>query len=57
MCTRCGNPHLADPLLLCLSCAIEVRRDFYRGLEELEGYLAAWAAFRDWEEAHAVGAR
>ena len=49
MCTRCGNPHLADPLLLCLSCAIEVRRDFYRGLEELEGYLAAWA--------HTVGAR
>jgi hypothetical protein len=39
-----------------LKCAIELRREFYRGLGELEEYLAAWAAFRDWEVAHAAGA-
>lgn len=48
-CIRCENPHICDPLGLCLSCTIELRHEFYAGLEELNAYLASWAAFSDWE--------
>jgi hypothetical protein len=54
MCVRCGSPHISDPLGLCLSCMIDVRREFYAGLEQLEAYLAAWAAFQDWEAKQAL---
>jgi hypothetical protein len=49
MCTLCGSPHICDPLGLCLDCMIELRREYYAGLERLTAYLAAWAAFQDWE--------
>jgi hypothetical protein len=54
MCVHCGSPHICDPLGFCLSCTIELRREFYAGLEELYAYLASWAAFRDWEADRAL---
>ena len=53
---RCGCPHICDPLGLCLGCAIETRQEFYAGLERLNEYLAAWAAFQEWEAEQAVEA-
>ena len=52
MCVCCGRPHISDPLGICLSCAIELRREFYAGLAQLSDYLASWAAFREWEAEH-----
>jgi hypothetical protein len=34
---------------------IELRREFYAGLEELNAYLASWAAFQEWEADRALG--
>jgi hypothetical protein len=56
MCVRCGCPHICDPLGLCLSCSIEIRQEFYSGLQRLNEYLAAWAAFQAWEAEQAVEA-
>jgi hypothetical protein len=56
MCTLCGSPHIRDPLGLCLNCTIELRREYYTGLERLTAYLAAWAAFQDWEAEQLVAA-
>lgn len=56
MCISCGSPHVSDSLGLCLSCSIELRREFYSGLERLNEYLAAWAAFAEWEEERAFAA-
>jgi hypothetical protein len=56
MCTLCGSPHICDPLGLCLNCTIELRREYYTGLERLTAYLAAWAAFQDWEAEQLVAA-
>jgi hypothetical protein len=55
LCVRCGSPHVCDPLGLCLSCTIDLRREFYAGLEQLTAYLASWAAFQDWEAERVVG--
>jgi hypothetical protein len=55
MCVRCGTPHVSDPLGLCLACTIELRREFYAGLEQLMAYLASWAAFQEWEAERAIG--
>lgn len=57
MCVRCGCPHICDPLGFCLNCTIEIRREFYAGLERLMEYLAAWAAFEEWEAKQGAGAR
>jgi hypothetical protein len=57
MCVRCGSPHICDPLGLCLNCSVELRQEFYAGLERLNAYLAAWAAFQEWEAAQAVSGR
>jgi hypothetical protein len=57
MCVQCGNPQIADRYGFCLACSIELRREFYRGLERLTAYLASWAAFEEWEAEHAVEAR
>jgi hypothetical protein len=54
MCVRCGSPHICDPLGFCLGCTIELRREFYVGLEDLCVYLASWAAFREWEAERAL---
>jgi hypothetical protein len=56
MCNRCGNPHISDPLGLCLGCSIELRREFYEGLDRLNAYLASWAAFEEWEAEQTVAA-
>jgi hypothetical protein len=55
MCVHCGHPHFSDPLGFCLACSIEIRRDFYAGLERLTVYLASWAAFEEWEAEHPGG--
>jgi hypothetical protein len=34
-----------------------MRREFYEGLDRLYEYLAAWAAFEDWEAAHLAETR
>lgn len=57
MCVRCGCPQICDPLGLCLNCSIELRCEFNAGLERLTSYLAAWAAFREWEAEQAVTVR
>jgi hypothetical protein len=57
MCICCGSPHISAPPGLCLACSIDLRREFYSGLERLGEYLAAWAAFQDWEAEQAVEAR
>jgi hypothetical protein len=54
MCALCGSPHISEPPGFCLRCTIEIRREFYAGLERLNEYLAAWAAFEEWEAAHSV---
>jgi hypothetical protein len=54
MCVHCGHPHISDPLGFCLACTIELRREFYAGLERLTAYLASWAAFEEWEAEHPV---
>ena len=56
MCVRCGSPHICDALGLCLNCSIELRREFYAGLDRLNEYLGAWAAFQEWEAERSVGA-
>ena len=55
MCVHCGHPHISDPLGFCLACSIEIRRQFYAGLERLTAYLASWAAFEEWEAEHRGG--
>jgi hypothetical protein len=57
MCVRCGSPHISDPLGFCLDCTIDIRREFYSGFERLMDYLAAWAAFEDWQAGQAAEAR
>jgi hypothetical protein len=57
MCVRCGSPHISDPLGFCLDCTIDIRREFYAGFERLMDYLAAWAAFEDWQAGQAAEAR
>jgi hypothetical protein len=54
MCVRCGSPHICDPLGLCLSCSIDLRQEIHAGFERLNDYLAAWAAFEQWEAEQAV---
>ncbi|HEY3105816.1 MAG TPA: hypothetical protein VGJ49_03355 [Gaiellaceae bacterium] len=51
MCTLCGSPHVSEPPGFCLRCTIEIRREFYEGLDRLYEYLAAWAAFEEWDAA------
>jgi len=55
MCVHCGHPHISDPLGFCLACSIEIRREFYAGLERLTAFLASWAAFEEWEAEHRAG--
>jgi hypothetical protein len=57
MCICCGSPHVSEPPGLCISCSIDLRREFYAGLERLNEYLAAWAAFQEWEAKQALEVR
>jgi hypothetical protein len=36
---------------ICESCAVATCIEYLSGMERLERYLEAWAAFRDWEHA------
>jgi hypothetical protein len=55
MCVRCHEVDAPGPLGLCAACTIQTRLEIAEGTRRLEEYLAAWAAFEDWLEAH--GAR
>jgi hypothetical protein len=49
MCIRCGETELPIGFELCTSCAVEVRVEVAEGLYRIGRYLAAWAAFQEWE--------
>jgi hypothetical protein len=49
MCIRCGEVEVDHELGICEQCALPTCVEYLTGLERLEEYLAAWAAFRDWE--------
>ncbi len=48
MCTRCKLTVPAGADAYCPACAIELRVESRRGLDDLDRYLGAWAAFDDW---------
>jgi len=48
MCIRCREVEAAGELGLCDGCAISTCVEYLNGLEQLEDYLASWAAFEDW---------
>ena len=50
MCIRCREVEAAGELGLCDGCAISTCVEYLNGLEQLEEYLASWAAFEDWLE-------
>jgi hypothetical protein len=50
MCIRCREVEAIGELGLCERCAIPTCVEYLTGLERLEGYLGAWAAFDDWLE-------
>jgi hypothetical protein len=50
MCVRCGEADAVGDLGLCESCAIPTCIEYLTGLERLEAYLGAWAAFEEWLE-------
>jgi hypothetical protein len=50
MCIRCGEEATGGELSLCDRCAIPTCVEYLTGLDRLERYLGAWAAFQDWLE-------
>jgi hypothetical protein len=50
MCIRCGEAEARGELGLCEQCAVPTCIEYLTGLERLEHYLGAWAAFEDWLE-------
>jgi hypothetical protein len=56
MCIRC---HIRDTDVgddHCHLCAFATRMEAARGLQRLDEYLGAWAAFQDWLDRHRPGA-
>jgi len=51
MCICCGEAEVEYELGICERCALSTCVEYLTGLQRLEQYLAAWAAFRDWEAA------
>ena len=51
MCIRCRENEVEHELGICERCALPTCVEYLTGLQRLERYLAAWAAFRDWESA------
>jgi hypothetical protein len=49
MCIRCREVDVEHELGICERCALPTCIEYLSGLQQLERYLAAWAAFRDWE--------
>lgn len=50
MCIRCREVPVESELGLCERCAIPTCAEYLNGLDRLERYLAAWAAFEEWLE-------
>ena len=50
MCIRCREAEARGELGLCERCAVPTCIEYLTGLERLEQYLGAWAAFQDWLE-------
>jgi hypothetical protein len=48
MCIRCGEIEVSHELGMCERCAIATCVEYLNGLERIQRYLAAWAAFDDW---------
>lgn len=48
MCIRCGEHETSPDRPYCVHCTFAVRAEVEEGLERLEAYLAAWAAFEQW---------
>jgi hypothetical protein len=48
MCIRCREAEAVGELGLCQPCAISTCVEYLNGLERLEEYLGAWAAFDEW---------
>jgi hypothetical protein len=53
-CIRCGHELWPVEEELCAACAVAVRLEFRRGIEDLEEYLVRWARFADWLETAAT---
>lgn len=51
MCICCKENEVEHELGICERCALPTCIEYLTGLQRLERYLAAWAAFRDWETA------
>jgi hypothetical protein len=48
MCTRCKLTVPKGAGAYCPACAIELRVETRRGLDEIDRYLGVWAEFDDW---------
>ncbi|MGE5690928.1 MAG: hypothetical protein ACM33B_10275 [Pseudomonadota bacterium] len=48
MCTHCRLQTPRGASELCPACAIDLRVETRRGLEELERHLCGWADFERW---------
>ena len=57
MCISCGEAEVSHDLGICERCALPTCIEYLTGLQRLERYLAAWAAFRAFESAAAGAAR
>jgi hypothetical protein len=51
MCIRCCAREASWPDEMCGLCSFYTRIEVARGLRRLGEYLAAWAAFEDWQSA------
>jgi hypothetical protein len=49
MCICCREVDVEHELGICERCALPTCIEYLTGLQRLERYLEAWAAFRDWE--------
>jgi hypothetical protein len=50
MCVRCHSRRPYDGDDQCPLCAFATRMEAARGLQRLDEYLGAWAAFEEWLE-------
>jgi hypothetical protein len=48
MCSRCKLTVPTGADAYCSACAIDLRLESRRGLEQLDCYLGVWADFDDW---------
>jgi hypothetical protein len=48
MCTHCRLTTPSGPHELCHACAVAVRSEVRRGLDEIEEYLGGWSELERW---------